>query len=114
MKKVLLFALAVFFLVTANTAWCTHPAAENGSWTGVEKRAEKLSFIETIHKDFQQTFGEVKSAIETYVHTVVTVATALIKAAITVVVVVAKVVVRFVLAVMLIVVRWLLGLFIPI
>ena len=114
MKKYLLFSLAVFFLFTANTAWCTHPANESGKWTGAEKSVEKLSFIETIHKDFQKTFKEVKSAIETYVHTVTTVATALIKAVITIMVAVVKIVVRFVIAVMLIVVRWLLGLFIPI
>jgi hypothetical protein len=114
MKKFLLLSLAAIVLVTANAAWSTQPAIENDSWTVAEKSAEEPSFVGMIHQEFQRTFGEVKSAIETYVHTVVTVATALIKAVFTVAVAVVKLVVRFVLAVMLIALRWLLSLFLPV
>jgi hypothetical protein len=113
MKRFLLLSLAAIVLVTANAARSTEPATENGSWT-VTESAEKPSFVGTIHQEIQRTFREVTSAIETYVHTVVTVATALIKAVFTVVVAVVKLVVRFVFAVMVIAVRWLLSLIIPV
>jgi hypothetical protein len=114
MKRFLLLSLVVLIFVTANAAWSTQPAVENGSWTVAEKSAEKPSLVGTIREEFQKDFREVRSAIETYVHTVVTVATALIKAVFTVVTAVVKLVVRFALAVMVIVVRWLLSLFLPV
>ena len=114
MKIFMLLSLAVFVLVTANAAWGTPPAVENGSWTVAEKSAEKPSLVGTIQEEVQRNFREVRSAVATYVHTVVTVATALIKAVFTVVTAVVKLVVRFALAVMVIVVRWLLSLFLPV
>ena len=114
MKRFLSGTLAVFFLLTATTAWCTQPPIENGPWQAIEETAEKPSFIAALHEDFQKTFSEIKSAIQTWVHTVITVVTALVKAFITVVTAVVKLVVRFVFAVMLIIVRWLLSLFIPV
>jgi len=114
MRRFLFATLAVLVLGTATTAWCTHPAIENGPWTVAEEDVDKRSFIATIHEEFQKTFSEFKSALEAYVNTVVTVVTVLVKAVITVVVAVFKLVARFVFAVVLIVVRWLLSLFLPV
>ena len=54
MKIFLLLSLAVFVLVTANAAWGTPPAVEDGSWTVAEKSAEKPSLVGTIQEEVQR------------------------------------------------------------
>ena len=113
-RFVSLLPLVALILVAASPVWSSQPALENSSWTSVEDRAaEQRAGYDTFQKECEEAVKKIKTALQTYVHTVITVAKAVIKAIQTVLVSIAKLILRFALAVMLIIARWVISLVLP-
>jgi hypothetical protein len=113
-RLVLLVPLLVTLFVAANGAWCDQPGLENNAWESVDDRvAPERSGFRAFGKECQEVFDCVKSALETYIHTVVTVGKVVIKVLQALVVSVAKLIVKAAVGLAVIVARWLLDLLIP-
>lgn len=115
MKRVLLLSLVAVIVVAANSAWSNESGLENGSWTSVDEQAAKeRAGYAALQEECEAAVKKARTAIQTYIETVVTVAKALLKAILIVLVSIVKLIARFAFAVVLIVARWLLSLFLPV
>lgn len=109
-----LVPVLAILLVAPFGAWGDQPGLENNAWEGVDERVTpEASGLQAFGKECEDALKTMKSALETYLHTVVTVGKAVIKILQAVVVSVAKLVVRITVGLVVIVARWLLDLMIP-
>ena len=115
MKRLALFIpVLVVVLAAPIGARCDQPGLENETWESVDHRVTpEPSGLKSFAVECQDACAKIKSAVETYVHTLLTVGKVVFRAVVAVAVSVAKLAVRAAVGLVVIAARWLLDFLTP-